>query len=85
MVACEIFPSVDVLAVNTDASIADYCHRVESTVAWLPIFIRAAFVDQAILVGFLSKLNGITLLDSSANLVTWDLNSKGFSLSNLII
>jgi len=55
-----LFPSLYVLAVNRDASIADYYHNGPGGVVWSPVFIRDAFVDDSILTSFLNKLNEVT-------------------------
>jgi len=75
----DLFPSLYVLAVNRDASIADYYQRGPGCVVWSPVFIHDAFVDD-ILTSFLNKLNEVTPQDStedSTETVSWDLNSKG--------
>jgi len=58
-----------VLAVNRDATIADYCQRGPSTIVWSLVFIRDALVDDTILATFLSKLSEISTQDSH-NVVT---------------
>jgi len=72
----DLFPSLYVLAVNKDATIAYNCHRGTSVVVWSPVFIRDAFVDDTSLATFLNKLNEISPLDSP-DAVIWNLNSKG--------
>jgi len=42
----DLFPSLYVLTVNKDATIADYCHCGIGAVVWSPVFIRDAFVDD---------------------------------------
>jgi len=73
----DTFPSLYVLAVNRDATIADYCQRWPSNIVWSLVFIRDALVDDTILATFLSKLSEISP-QYSPDVVTWDLNSKGF-------
>ena len=80
----DLFPSLYVLAVNKDATIADYCQRGTGAVVQSPIFIRDVFVDDTSLATFLNKLNKITPVDSP-DAITWNFNSKEFSMSNLII
>ena len=66
------------LAVNKDASIADYCQSGLGAVVWSPVFIRDAFVDNTILTSFLNKLNDITPQDST-DAVSWISILKKFS------
>jgi len=72
----DLFPSLYVLAVNRDASMADYYQNGPDGVVWSSVFIRDAFVDDSILTDFLSKLNEVTPQDST-DAVSWNLNSKG--------
>jgi len=65
-----------VLAVDKDATIAEYYHCGKGAIVWSPVFIRDAFMDDTRLATFLDKLNEITPLDSP-DAVTWNLNSKG--------
>ena len=60
----DLFPSLYVLVVNKDATIAKYCHHRTGAVVWSPVFLRDAFVDDTNLATFLNKLNEITPLDS---------------------
>ena len=80
----DLFPSLYVLAVDKDATIAEYYHCGKGAIVWSPVFIRDAFMDDTRLATFLDKLNEITPLDSP-DAVTWNLTLKEFSLSNLII
>ena len=71
------------LAVNRDASIADYYQRGPCGVVWSPVFIRDIFVDDSILTSFLN--NGMRL--HTRTLLMWCLGIsilKEFSLLNLI-
>ena len=70
------YPYLYVLAMNRDATIADYCQRGPGRIVWSPFFIHDALVDDSILATFLSKLSEIIPRDSP-DVVTWDLNSKG--------
>jgi len=65
----DLFPSLYVLVVNIDATIANYCQCGLGAVVWPLVVIRDAFVDDTRLVAFLNKLNEITPHQ--------DLNSKG--------
>ena len=51
--------------------------HVFGSCVWSPIFVQDAFVNDGILVIFLSKSNGIIVQDSSHDLVRWDLHSNG--------
>ena len=80
----DLFPYLYALAVNRDATIADYCRRGLGTIVWSSVFISAALVDDTILATFLSELNEITPEDSH-DVFTVISTLKDFSLSNLII
>jgi len=68
-------PLFIVLAMNKDATIANYCQSGSGAVVWSPIFIQDALVNETILTSFLNKLNGVAPQDST-DAVSCDLNSK---------
>lgn len=73
----ELFLAFFVLAVDRDASFANYWERVLDVNIWSPIFVRDGFVEDDTLASFLDKLNEAKLGDSLSDMVGWDLNSKG--------
>jgi len=80
----DLFPSLYVLVVDKDATIADYCHRGSGAVVWTPIFIRDGFVDDISLATFLNLLNEFSPLDSPMQSLGIS-TLEELSLSNLII
>jgi len=65
-----------VLAKKRDAPIANYSERAFGTNAWIPVFVQYDFLDDDSLVSFFNKLNCHKIVDSSHDLVKWDINSK---------
>ena len=70
-------PSLFDLAINIDASVDDHCEHVSRSHVGSPNFVRNAFINELILVSFLSKLNEIIVHDSPHDSVNRDLNSNG--------
>ena len=77
-----LFPSLYAVAANKGPNSASYCKHVFGSCVWSPIFNWDALVDEATLISFLTKLNGISIRGSYFDLVRWDLKSKGIFTVN---
>ena len=77
----DLFPSLYVLAVDKNASIAEYQKHVYGNSVCAPVFVRDEFVDDDSLVSFFNKLNEAKVGESSVDRVKWDLTTQGYSVS----
>jgi len=71
------FPRLYVLAVDKNASVANYQEQVYGNNTWAPVFVRDGFVDDDSLVSFFNKLNEANIGESSMDRVRWDLSTQG--------
>ena len=70
----DLFLRLYVLAVDRNASVAEYREQVHGNSVWAPVFVRDGFVDDS-LVSFFNKLNEANVEESSIDRVRWDLTT----------
>ena len=74
----DLFSNLYVLAVDRNASVADYREQVSGSTRWATGFVRDGFVDDDSLIAFFNKLNETKLGDSSIDMVRWDQIIQGY-------
>ena len=72
----DLFPRLYVLAVDKNASVAEYWEQVYGNGVWAPILVRDGFVDDDSLVNFFNKLNEAKIEESSIDRVQWNLTTQ---------
>ena len=72
----DLFARLYVLAVDKNASVAEYRAQVYGNSVWAPVFVRDGFVDDDSLVSFFNKLNEAKVGESSVDRVRWDLTNQ---------
>jgi len=73
----DLFPGLYALALDRDASVADYRVQGPDNSICTPIFVRDRFADDDILLRFFSKLREAIPADSTTDKVRWKQNTKG--------